>query len=222
MNPLGCLLACVLATTPQAKLTVIGPDVIQPGAVIAFDAGKSTSDFPLAWVCSPPDGALLRTFPEGTAWFIGGNPGTYTIVMAASGWTDPAKKDLQVAIASKTVTVSVPTPPTPPAPPNPPNPPNPPEPTDPLTKAAVQYRKDLMSVYSVNYGAAASQLMAHTPLKTVQPTLQAAMATSARSMFNKNFAPWASLFPPDGTEPTTTVQWNIVQDTMHALSEAFK
>lgn len=216
MNPLGCLLACVLATTPQAKLTVIGPDVIQPGAVIAFDAGKSTSDFPLAWVCSPPDGALLRTFPEGTAWFIGGTPGTYTIVMAASGWTDPEKKDLQVAIASKTITVSAPVPPTPP------NPPNPPEPATQLDKAAAQYRKDLMSVYSVNYGAAASQLLAHTPLKTVQPALQAAMSTSARNMFNKNFAPWASLFPADGTEPTTEVQWNIVHDTMAALSEAFK
>lgn len=215
MNFLGCVFATLLAVTPQANLTVIGPDKVQAGAVVAFDGGQSHSDFPLAWSCSPREGAMLRQFPDGAAWFIAGKPGTYNVVLVASGWKDSAKTSLDVAVASQTITVTGPNP-------FPPNPPSPPEPTDPLAKAALQYKRDLVAAYGVNYGTAATKIRARIPLKTVQPDLKTAMGEAARSSYERNFNQWSSQFPPNGTEPTTEAQWKIVGDVMDALSGAFK
>lgn len=215
MTFLGLVLATVVAVTPQANLTVIGPDKVQAGAVVAFDGGQSHSDFPLAWSCSPRDGAMLRQFPDGAAWFIAGKPGTYNVVLVASGWKDSAKTMLDIAVVSQTITVTDPSP-------FPPNPPLPPEPTDPLGKAAFQYRKDLLAAYGTNYGTAATKIRARIPLKSVQPDLKASMVEAARSAYDRNFGPWANQFPPNGTEPTTEAQWKIIEDSMAALSGVFK
>lgn len=220
---LEIVLVAPLSYAAAPKARVSGPAQVVVGETFYLDISESVYDPETPLVVSfavpaepvevPKATILMDGDKASAARVLASQPGTFSVVVSATGKPDGSEKPV-TEFAVLSVVVSPATPPPPPTPEPSPNPtpgptPNPtptptptPEPASPGVTLGRQFAPALADALAKGFEAAATQRAAGLTIKQADDALKSTFSSARNKAFETIVAPTMAKYLPSGAEPT--------------------